>query len=166
MIPTLSTLHIPLWIKFKPQLVFVHYHSWSTLQYILNWNSIQFKFNWRENYGCKLVEKGLKIYLWIWCWKINLKRTRIQENTFPCLFIWEWQVTTTTYGTWSCPILTNFDQLVEFLHVYYFLVKYHYIFQHYITNFPIFSHPIPCLLKIEFHTKWKHGKIYQRRKVC
>jgi len=35
----------------------------------LNW--IEFKFNWIEM-GSKLVEKVLKTYSWIWCWKNKL----------------------------------------------------------------------------------------------
>ncbi len=31
-------------------------------------NRIEFEFNWKQM-GCKLVEKILKICLWMWCWK-------------------------------------------------------------------------------------------------
>jgi hypothetical protein len=37
---------------------------------------IEFKFNWRQM-GCKLVQKVLKICLWIWCWK----KKRLQKQT-------------------------------------------------------------------------------------
>jgi hypothetical protein len=39
----------------------------------------------------KLVEKVVKIFLWICCWKRkNFKKTKTQKYTFPCLLVWEW----------------------------------------------------------------------------
>jgi hypothetical protein len=73
--------------------------------WIVHWNSIQFnldlielylEFNWiifkfnRKEMKWKLVEKLLKICLWIWCWQKNLKKTQIQKHAIPCLFTWQW----------------------------------------------------------------------------
>ncbi len=60
----------------------------STIGLRFNW--IEFKFNWRKM-KWKLVEKVIKILLWIWGWqKKNLKKIQIQKDMFSCLFIWEW----------------------------------------------------------------------------
>jgi hypothetical protein len=37
-----------------------------------NTSTMKFKFNWKET-RCKLVQKVLKICLWLWCWKKTKK---------------------------------------------------------------------------------------------
>lgn len=65
------------------------------LEFKLNSNStksnskIELKFNWSEM-GYKLVEEILKICWRIWCRKKKNWKTRIQKDTFPCHFTWEW----------------------------------------------------------------------------
>jgi len=49
---------------------------------------------------CKLVEKVLKICSWSSVGKKYLKKTQIWENTFPCLFTWDFQA-----GIWQEIIL-------------------------------------------------------------
>lgn len=49
------------------------------------------------------MEKILKIYLWLWCWRFliffNFEKTKIWKYNFPCLFIWEWAK---HIQTWNC----------------------------------------------------------------
>ncbi len=70
------------------------WNYWMTLhatwiQYNSNWtkfNSTRFKFNWREM-GCKMVEKVLKFYLWIWCWKFLFTKTNPKRHSSMPLYL-------------------------------------------------------------------------------
>jgi hypothetical protein len=43
----------------------------------------EFKFNYKREMECKLVEKALKVYSWIWHWKAkNLKEHKFEERSF------------------------------------------------------------------------------------
>jgi hypothetical protein len=51
----------------------LHWNS-KSIEFVFNW--IEFKFNFKKM-GCQMVEKVLKICLWIWCWKKKLKKTHL-----------------------------------------------------------------------------------------
>ncbi len=77
----------------------------------------EFKFNYKREMECKLVEKALKIYSWIWHWKAKtLKEHKFEERSFNAFSFWNGlnkfqfgivHMMTTTYETTKFSYLIN-----------------------------------------------------------